>query len=280
MENDVKSLKKSFVMAVLGILLFLVSATGVTYAWFSLSGRAHTNVTPMGGTVSRGETVLQIGNSEAGPFDKTCELNINGGVMRPLSTTDLEHFYKVTMQDANGMAMLYENADEYVDRDAVHGTFYLKCLHVPCDVYFNGNDLRLSSDPQALAAMRLGLKITSNSGSKTYIFNLDSLGTEGAGSKKTVPTDNTVVSTVSNKGAATYVADPSESLSAYMAASVQGNDVTAGENFLVSLLVDEVATVEYWIYLEGCDANCINPAQDRDLDIMFAFAAVEAAVSR
>lgn len=279
MNEEVKGLKKSLVMAIVGIMLFLISATGVTFAWFSLSGRAHTNITPMGGTISEGDTVLQISTSYNGPFDKECNLVINGqgGDLRPVSTLDLEHFYRVIMQDDSGMALLYENADKDVDKDTIHGTVYLKCLNVPCDVYFNRDDLKLGSDIQTLAAMRLGMKITSHAGTTIYVFKLDELGdTALAQQTATVPDDNTVVSSISEKGKATYANDISESILSYMAVPVNnGKEYGAGSNLLVKLDADEVATVEYWLYLEGCDKNCINPVQNRDMDIRLAFAGVD-----
>lgn len=52
MDTEVRQLKQSFGKAVLWILFLLVVATGTTYAWFTLSGLASTNVTPMAGTIS------------------------------------------------------------------------------------------------------------------------------------------------------------------------------------------------------------------------------------
>lgn len=171
MNTEVDQLKKSFSKAVLWILLLLAAATGTTYAWFSLTGMHSTNVTPMAGTVSQGDTVLMISTNEGGPFDKTCDLVLSGNPesLKPLSTADLEHFYRSTAQNKNGIAILYDNADSRVDQDAMHGTVYLQCQNAPCKVYFNREELKLGSDAQALAAMRLGMKITSHEGSRTFI---------------------------------------------------------------------------------------------------------------
>ena len=38
---------------------------------------------------------------------------------------------------------------------------------------------------------------------------------------------------------------------------------------------DEIATVEYWLYLEGCDDQCSNPVQNRNTEIKLAFAGVD-----
>ena len=143
MNNEVKTLKKSFVMAILSLLLLLIIATGATYAWFTFTGITSTNVTPMGGTVGSGDTVLLIANAEGGPFDKTCQLKLTADpdALRPVSTADLEHFYRVISQDKEGIAMLYESADRRISESVLYGTVYLQCKNAPCDVYFNKKEL-------------------------------------------------------------------------------------------------------------------------------------------
>lgn len=278
-QEDIRQLKRSYHTAIAGLLLLIVVAAGSTLAWFSLSGKASTYVTPMGGTVSEGTTSLLISKSANGPFDKTCELVYASAPdsLKPVSTADLTHFYKVTAQNKDGMAVLYSNADSKVDTETLHGTVYLQCRNASCDVYFNKDQLKLGSDAQALAAMRLGMKITAREGTKTYIFRLDELGAAGsAQSAKTVPGSSTVVSSISGNGQAQYVSDPSTELSAYMTSAGTGDtDFEPGRSRLVKLEADEVASVEYWLYLEGCDDQCINAVQSRSSDIQLAFAGAD-----
>ena len=278
-KQDLRQLRHSFRMAIAGLLLLVLVATGTTYAWFSLSGRASTYVTPMAGTISKGAGSLLISSSSNGTFDKTCDLVYTGSFdsLKPVSTADLTHFYKASAQNKNGIAISYKNADDKVDRETLHGTVYLQCLNASCDVYFNKNELALGSDPQALAAMRLGMKITAREGSKTYIFRLDDLGSTGsAQSKQTVPENATVVSSVTANGQAEYRSDPATGLSGYMVESGSGEeDFSAGASRLVRLEADEIASVEYWIYLEGCDEQCVNEVQNRNSEIQLAFAGVD-----
>lgn len=279
MNTEVDQLKKAFSKAVLWILLLLAAATGSTYAWFSLTGMHSTNVTPMAGAVSEGDAVLMISAKEDGPFDKTCDLVLNGNPesLKPLSTENLEHFYRAAAQNKKGIAVLYTSADSRVDQDALHGTVYLQCRNAPCKVYFNRTDLKLGSDEQALAAMRLGMKITSHEGNKIFIWKLDDLGsTSGAQSTLTVPKASTVVSSVSDNGKPVYADDPAQEITAYMAESGDSEDVYKdGSQMLVQLDKDEIASVEYWLYLEGCDEQCSNPVQNRTSEIQLAFAGVD-----
>lgn len=58
------------------------------------------------------------------------------------------------------------------------------------------------------------------------------------------------------------------------------NEYKPGARSLVSLQADEVAAVEYYLYLEGCDEQCSNAVQSRSSEIALAFAGVDARVNR
>ena len=259
------------------MLFLIIVAAGTTYAWFTVTGMPSTNITPMAGTVSKGDTNLLISNNYGGPFDKTCELVFSGnpGSLRPLSTADLTHFYRSAAQNNEGITVLYANADNRVDQDALHGTVYLQCQNASCDVYFNRDELNLGSDAQALAAMRLGMRITSSSGTQTLIFRLDDMGsTGGTQSARTIASAGSVVTSIAGSGEPVYTSDPSQGIGGYMA-QTNGNAYNPGSQKLMTLQADEVATVEYWLYLEGCDDQCINSVQNRASQLRLAFAGVD-----
>ena len=277
MDSEVVKLKKQLKLTIFWILFLIIAAVGTTYAWFTVTGMPSTNITPMAGTVSEGDTNLLISNRYGGPFDKTCELVLSGnpGSLRPLSTADLTHFYRSAAQNNEGITVLYANADNRVDQDALHGTVYLQCQNASCDVYFNRDELNLGSDAQALAAMRLGMRITSSSGTQTLIFRLDDMGsTGGAQSARTIASAGTVVASIAGSGEPVYTSDPSQGIGGYMA-QTNGNAYNPGSQKLMTLQAEEVATVEYWLYLEGCDDQCINPVQNRASQLRLAFAGVD-----
>lgn len=277
MDSEVVQLKKQLKLTIFWILFLIIVAVGTTYAWFTVTGMPSTNITPMAGTVSKGDTNLLISNSYGGPFDKTCELVFSGnpGSLRPLSTADLTHFYRSAAQNNEGITVLYANADNRVDQDALHGTVYLQCQNASCDVYFNRDELNLGSDAQALAAMRLGMRITSSSGTQTLIFRLDDMGsTGGAQSARTIASAGSVVASIAGSGEPVYTSDPSQGIGGYMA-QTNGNAYNPGSQKLMTLQAEEVATVEYWLYLEGCDDQCINLVQNRASQLRLAFAGVD-----
>lgn len=277
MDSEVVKLKKQLKLTIFWIIFLIIAAVGTTYAWFTVTGMPSTNITPMAGTVSEGDTNLLISNSYGGPFDKTCELVFSGnpGSLRPLSTADLTHFYRSAAQNNEGITVLYANADNRVDQDALHGTVYLQCQNASCDVYFNRDELNLGSDAQALAAMRLGMRITSSAGTQTLIFRLDDMGATGeAQSARTIASAGSVVASVAGSGEPVYTSDPSQGIGGYMA-QTNGNAYNPGSQKLMTLQAEEVATVEYWLYLEGCDDQCINPVQNRASQLRLAFAGVD-----
>lgn len=277
MDSEVVKLKKQLKLTIFWILFLIIAAVGTTYAWFTVTGMPSTNITPMAGTVSEGDTNLLISNSYGGPFDKTCELVLDGnpGLLRPLSTADLTHFYRSAAQNNEGITVLYANADNRVDQDALHGTVYLQCQNASCDVYFNRDELNLGSDAQALAAMRLGMRITSSAGTQTLIFRLDDMGATGeAQSARTIASAGAVVASIAGSGEPVYTSDLSQGIGGYMA-QTNGNAYNPGSQKLMTLQAEEVATVEYWLYLEGCDDRCINPVQNRASQLRLAFAGVD-----
>jgi hypothetical protein len=272
-----KKLRQTRLLVFLWMLLALAVITAATYAWFTFN--PYTNVEPMSSTISDGEASLLISNSENGEFDVSCSLQpeSNPDTLSPVSTSDLGSFFSATAQNQNGISILYEDVTSGLSEKAIHGTVYLKSENGSCDVYLYRTGMDFGSDAQALASLRLGLKITAKSGTSTYLFRLDEMGTtSSASTTTTVPTSGTVVSTVGTSGTAEYVNDPSVDFTDYFAVEDSSDDTKpkAGTTNLTSLEQDEVASVEYWLYLEGCDDNCINDVQNKDVSLQLAFAGV------
>lgn len=268
-------LKISALFSILWILILAVTLTTATYAWFTVN--AVTNVEPMEQAVSRGDANLLISDSRSGPFDRECKLRLTGTTeeLKPLSTADLSQFFQASAQDRNGISTLFRQVKE-PDSRALHGTVYLQCKYRGCDVYLKKTGLDFGVDGQMLSALRLGLKISTENKSETLIFRMDELGnTGGAASTVTVSEQGSVVSSADSSGKASFVKDPSVSMSDYLA--VEGGEdeePKAGVRPLCSLKADEIAEVEFWMYLEGCDDNCVNEVQKRNASLQLSFAGV------
>ena len=262
------------VAAAAWMLVLVAALSAATYAWFSNS--RYTNVTPVAHTVSDEGSDLQIGLSANGPWDTTATLAAADKTLYPISTADLSRFWRGTFQNAAGITTDYADCTAQLDDYALSGTLYLKGSDSALNVYLYQGQMSVTSDPQLLAALRLGLVITTQSGTQTHIFTCDDLGnTAGATSRRTTAQDGVVVA--AGASGWTYAADPARAISAF---SMDGTGDTptarAGATPICTLAANEVASVRYVVYMEGCDANCIDEAQARDVVLQLAFAAAKA----
>ena len=272
--KDILSSRRRMVAAAAWMLVLVAALSAATYAWFSNS--RYTNVTPVAHTVSDESSDLQIGLSANGPWDTTATLAAADKTLYPISTSDLSRFWRSTFQNAAGITTDYADCTTRLDDYALSGTLYLKGGDSALNVYLYPGQMSVTSDPQLLASLRLGLVITTRAGTQTHIFTCDDLGsTAGATSRRTTAQDGVVVA--AGASGWTYTADPARSISAY---SMDGTGDTptarAGATPICILAANEVASVRYVVYMEGCDANCIDEAQARDVVLQLAFAAAKA----
>lgn len=251
-------------LSLAALCLVLVSAT---YAWFTFD--PYTNVTPMEGKISKGDANLLISESPDGPFEKECGLNPTyfSQELRPVSTVDLNKFYTSIAQNREGYSVAFRDVTDEPGQWLIQGTVYLQCLSGSCDVYFQIPGLEIGGDAQVLAAGRLGLKITGQDGKvTTLLFKLDSLGdTSSAERRQTVQAENAVISGIDGAGAPVFAEDPAVSVQDYRADAVNPRK-------LLNLQSEEIAKVQYWLYLEGCDSACFNPVRSRDISLQLGFA--------
>lgn len=272
--------KKSVILGLVSawLCLLLIIVGGVTYAWFTFN--PYTNVEPISSTISDGEVALLIAADPAADFKTQCALPVSvNGDMRPISTADLTHFYARSLQNRQGIALQYQNATNRVDTDTIHGTLYLTSLKDDCEVYLYRSGMYFGEDPQMLAALRLGLRIKVGGEEKTYIFSLDDMAsTQAAQSFQTTEQENVVVSSVTDQGKPNYASDPARNMRAFFAVPPENAKGVpkAGMQALCTIQTGEVATVEYWLYLEGCDENCINEVQGCEASLQLSFAGVTA----
>ena len=268
----VKNARMQIVAAVASLLVAALVLSSATYAWFTFS--ASTNVEPMEGGVGYGDGNLLISNAFDGPYAESCDLPAVGEGLRlqPISTANLYSFFSAREHDKNGITTAFVRKDA-IDDIAVCGTVYLKSEGADNAIYFNRNALSFGEDMQALAAMRLGIVISDEAGDRKYIFRLDALGdTSQAAAQQTVEQPGMVVFDADDTGKPVFYPDPALDIAAYCAKETDDPEYPApGENMLCLLRGEDVARVDYYLYLEGCDENCINEVQGRDLALALGF---------
>lgn len=246
----------------LSVMVFvLLVLTGSTFAWFTQTAFVNTDV--YSASVDGGTPSLLISLYPDRDFDTDCELRpeVMPEDLYPVSTSDLKTFYAGTAVKENGITYRYETADirDYL----ISGTVYLKGVNGSSDVYFDDEKFNVSMVDGSDAGLRLGLVIQENS----YVFNLDR-GNDAGRNTIEKETDS-VVYEIDEAGNPIYVDDMSLDVAAYQA---QGEN--AGAQSLLTIREDEVVQVDYYVYLEGCDRNCYNVIQNKDLQITLGFQGV------
>lgn len=263
-------------LALVWALLAVLLLSTATYAWFTFF--SSTNVDTLEGKMTEGRTEettttvykqlpdemnLQI-SSDNEAFSTTATLTVNAALesLAPVSTADLDHFFRATAHNAGGISNAFTDVTDEVDMLTLHGMVYLRCLAENGRIYIDTENTVADGDAQALAAARLGLKITVAGETRSYIFRLDNMeDITDAVRRETVEQADTVVKELQGGQTAVFAEDPSGYLTDYATA----------ESAICEIPADQVATVEYWLYLEGCDEHCNNAVMSREIGIRLAF---------
>jgi len=276
MINGSKKLKYQGLLAAIWVVTALAAIGGVTFAWFSFA--PNTNITPMAGAVGNGGIELSISESESGPFAETIDMHPQGTSenMQPVSTNDLSKWYSSVGNSPNGISNKFVDVTEKIDQMIMRGNLYVKCDGGSCNLYFDPEKTSFGNDGQMIASCRLGLRVKSKTdGERLYVLRLDGAGNSlGAESKETMGESNVVVSGVNSIGAPETTSDPSKNIKEYDV-TVNGDTYAKGEKSLCSIQDGEVISVEYFLYMEGCDENCINDSKDKNITMQLGFAGVE-----
>ncbi len=271
-----KNLVRTYFLAVLWCVIAMTVLISSTYAWFTL--RAVTNITPMRGTVGTADGTLLIANQPEGPFDVSCELTPDTRFqeLKPVSTDDLRDFYRLDFYDATKDSYQYADAGELYFTDVIHGFLYLKSEDSAFDIYIHPEQFAVTASEQLLAALRIGFIISGREGVQTYIYKTDEFGTgENLQMVQDAGRFGNVVSSLAGGGTPAYGEDPAAELIDYRATwEEETASYRPAPRKLCHVAQDEIATVEYFIYLEGCDVHCVNALQANQLEAQFGFAGV------
>ena len=164
---------------------------------------------------------------------------------------------RIAIENPVGVISLFD------DLNAIHKKIMGATTDSDNAVYFDEEKFNVSMIDGTNAGLRLGLIINGN----TYIFNLD----EGNGEEKdTIEAEaDSVVESIDGEGNPNYINDIALDINDYKA-----NGELAGNNSLITIAEDEVIPIEFFVYLEGCDKNCFNVVQNKDVEITLGFQGV------
>ena len=281
-----KDLRKTTLLtSIVWLLLALMALGGAAFAWFTFS--VTTNITPIASSIGSGGVDLKISESYNGPFDAQCTLtyqNNENSSLYPVSTSTLDRWYEPVSQDRNGISTRFREITEQNTLDGMtfHGKVYLLAENQDCDIYLNRADMTFDMANATDQAARLGLIFRNDMTGQELsrvILRLDDMSMERSGASaettQTVSQENAVIDEIDGSGYPAFANDPAEDINEYMAyTETQQGGITVGNKQLTRLPANTVITVEYYLYLEGCDENCVNSIQDGDMMINLGFAGV------
>lgn len=270
MENG-KRLRRTAYIALVWVLIAVIAVSGATYAWFTFF--ATTNVTPIRGRIGGGKTLLISANPD-GPFRPSCDLVLSDEVtlLEPVSTANLTDWYAAAAQSYNGITDLFYRVENPYSR-IMHGYVYILCEDEPSEVYLFRDGFEVGGTPIVWASGRLGMRITTRAGSYTRVFALDELGdTSGADALHTVNGEG-VISGVSRDGYASFAPDPAQRFAPFFATGSEDEPVP-GDTPLFTIEDGETVRIEYFVWLEGCDDNCLEGVFAGDMSLELAFVGV------
>ena len=270
-----KTNRKTAYLAIAAAVVALLLVSVATYAWFTSNQSVRT--TRADARTGQADVQLLISEYGGSQFTNAVSCYIpqvnqaNREYLLPVSTADLKTFLFNSMTpDGFASSFSLDSNEEHV----FHGRVYLKSQDAAHNVYFDRLNMTFGEDVQAHAAMRLGMKISTSKGTDTYIFRLDELiDTYSAEVQRTIPEGIMVIASSDAMGVPYYYPDPCVNLLDYCIQTA-GDQSSGGAKALCNIPTNEIATVEYWLYLEGCDDNCINAVQMRDVALQFAFTGV------
>ena len=289
-----KSIRKQLMAAIAMVLVAAVALGSSTYAWFVSNTKVTAGAFTATATTSN---ALEISN-DGTTWLTSIDLGTGLDTWAPVSTTDMALFAKDKTWEtsANSKGNVVTAWD-----DATAGThyytktFYLKA-NQDCTVQLNANTLvqeTTATKNGILNAMRIGFvsgaekvvyqvadtNVSSAASSRdtteftTAVDGISKAIEVAAGSPNTYSvanTDFTRTATITTNGStgATTVSD------AIIAASTDNSTLgTANANYIVQLTANTSKLVTVYIWLEGCDYDCVSSIAEGSISTTLEFQA-------
>ena len=286
---DAKSLKRSFIGALIAVLALLISVTGATFAWYVYNTSVHTTDVHLaaGAGVS-----IEIAKEYDGQYGSAVELEPFEGLLDPVSTDSIRNGFQkdvewrpTTEADNTEVKQFAFKFGESETSDYFKTSLFIRSRGASCPVYISNIGFE-DEHPEApiSTAIRVGFVIhepgENTAETSEYIFSISDeknpnkeynteQGREGHVLDSTKTDGSTVEFTPLNSDAfAIYDRNTGEST--LKDTSVPIMTLPAGRNG-----PGESVQVDVYIWLEGCDEDCtisLSGASLKDIAIQFSAA--------
>lgn len=294
--NSVKSLKKQLMAAIAMVCVAAIALGTSTYAWFVNNTRVTAGEFSATATTSNALEISDDGNTWLTSIDLTKDMN----TWAPVSTTDMALFAKdatwgKSNHDKGNVVTAWEDAT--ANTHYYTKTFYLKA-NQDCRVQLDANTLlreTTTTKNGILNAMRIGFV----SGDEKVVYQITDTNVSAAASRRDTTEDTNAVDgiakaikvTADGSGANTYaVADTAFTRTATITTNgatgvTTANDAliapstdnsnlgTANDKYVVELTANTAKEVTVYIWLEGCDYDCVSSIAEGSISTMLEFQA-------
>ena len=254
-------LRRSFVLALLVLLIAFAVTSVATFAWYIYTINAHTTNVHMaaGASVS-----LQISDERDGNYGTSAILDEFFGTLNPVSTNRIQNGFQKVAGFTNGtenrpmlLANLFEAGD---NSDYYKTTLYLRTNGGETDVYLSEIGFEDSSEANPIStAIRIGFVVPETG--KEFIFSISDASNPQKAYNTYTGEEGYVLDSTKTDGSTLPFAP-------YTAANFCSYDSVSGMASLrpgsVPLLTvtgnnggyGEPVQLDVYIWLEGCDEDC------------------------
>ncbi len=282
--QESKHLRQKVVMALLAVVIMISVLGTVTFAWYIYNTNAHiTTVHVAAGTGVQ----LQISNSENGTYSTTTPLHQNGtdfvGELIPVSTDKISNgFQKVSHFEVNGVPFALASGFESATAttDFFKTSLWVRCAQGSMDLYLANI---LSTDTNTTnpfsTAVRVGLVVHKPEGDQEFIYEINkdhvALAQNNTKKAQTMAAGTYFVldSTKTDGSVVEFTPLNSDSYCNYDKTNGEVS-LKTGSVKLCGLLPNTPMPIDVYIWLEGCDEDCVSILQSeqqlKDLSLQFA----------
>lgn len=293
--NSVKSLKKQLMAAIAMVCVAAIALGTSTYAWFVNNTRVTAGEFSATATTSNALEISDDGNTWLTSIDLTKDMN----TWAPVSTTDMALFAKdatwgKSNHDKGNVVTAWEDAT--ANTHYYTKTFYLKA-NQDCRVQLDANTLlreTTTTKNGILNAMRIGFV----SGGEKVVYQVADTNVDKAASRRDTTEDTNEVDGISKAikvtaGApgntyavaatdftrtATITTNGSTGVTTVSGAIISpSNDTsslgTANDSYVVDLTANTAKEVTVYIWLEGCDYDCVSSIAEGSISTTLEFQA-------
>ncbi len=278
--NSIKKLKRSLLVSLLSLFGAMFMGAGSTFAWYVYNTVAHTTKVQMAvGSIPS----LVISDSYDGEYGETTSLGAFSGELTPVSTNKITAGFQKVFDFTESTAAPYKKFASIFNpassADYYRTSVYVKSTGVAMDLAISDIEYTDSSATNPIStAIRLGVVVHEPGYNKPvqgeYIFEINDARNPKADYNTLTGMEGYVLDSSKTDGTTVPFSPCNRSNFCSYDESTGVVDISGSAIVLAELLTaDDIVEIEFYIYLEGCDSDCVQNLSGKTLsNIAVSFA--------